>query len=132
MFYGQYSGSIDNKNRVSLPRAIRDSLMTDDVVLSRGFDDAIFGYDRAYWEEVSGKLLSSPLGDPDARTVRRNVFSNAFVAKIDEQGRLVIPAKLLPAARLEKLPGQIVIIGAGDHFEIWEQGNWETYAKQLE
>ena len=52
------------------------------------------------------------------------MFSGAVDASIDEQGRFVIPQSLKGYAELDK---NIVVIGAGDHFEIWDKRNWENY-----
>jgi MraZ protein len=53
---------------------------------------------------------------------------NATTASIDRQGRIVIPESMLSFAGIT---GEIAVIGAGDHFEIWSTAAWDEYAKKL-
>ncbi|MBI2598883.1 hypothetical protein HYW40_01575 [Candidatus Curtissbacteria bacterium] len=97
-------------------------------MLSFGFEKCIFGFDTKIWESQSKKQLEEPLNLRSARNIRRFFFSSAVTSSLDDQGRFIIPGNLLEYAQL-KNP---VIIGAGDHFEIWEEMLWESLKKQLE
>lgn len=129
MFLGSYKPSFDLKSRrIALPKKIRDYLATSEIILSFGFEKCIFGFDTKIWESQSKKQLEEPLNLRSARNIRRFFFSSAVTSSLDDQGRFIIPGNLLEYAQL-KNP---VIIGAGDHFEIWEEMLWESLKKQLE
>ena len=49
--------------------------------------------------------------------------------ELDAQGRFIIPSALLEYARVN---GEIVMIGAGDHFEIWQKKIWQRHLKSME
>ncbi len=46
---------------------------------------------------------------------------------MDKQGRIRIPSQLAGIADLGK---DIVIVGVGFHWEIWDQARWEGYLAQ--
>lgn len=129
MFLGSYRSSFDEQSRrIALPKKLRDYLATREIILSYGFDRCIFGFDTKSWEKESEKQLSSSITDRSARDLRRFFFSSAELVKLDNQGRFVIPGDLLRYAQI-KSP---IVIGAGDHFEIWEDVNWEEQKKRLQ
>ena len=129
LFLGEYSHSLDDRGRITLPRKIRQEIEERELVLARGFDTCVFGFDRASWEKESAKQLEASVTDQEARRVRRYLFSGAEKAEIDKLGRVLLPAHLKEYASIAK---EVVVIGAGDHFEIWDVQKWETYAARLE
>jgi len=129
MFLGSYKPSFDNlTRRLALPKKIRDYLATGEIILSYGFDQCVFGFDQRSWEKESEKQLSEPITDRSARDIRRFFFSSARLVSIDNQGRFVIPGDLLDYAQITSP----VVVGAGDHFEIWEEKKWEEQKIRIE
>ncbi len=128
MFLGEYDHSLDERGRITLPKKIRLELDATEVILSRGFEACIFGFDRMSWEVEAAKHLEEPVTRPEARNLRRYMFSSAERVETDRIGRIVLPAHLKEHARIT---GKVAVIGAGDHFEIWDPTVWETYASKL-
>lgn len=128
LFLGEYVHSLDDRGRVTLPRKIRQELGEREVVLSRGFDACIFGFDKERWEKEANKQLEVPVTDGKARELRRYLFAAAERVEIDKLGRLLVPAQLKEYASIGQ---DVVIIGAGDHFEIWDKTSWEQYSTKL-
>jgi MraZ protein len=54
-------------------------------------------------------------------------YARAEQCDIDNQGRIRIPQALAKLADLEK---ELVFIGVGFHWELWNQGLWEKYLNQ--
>lgn len=128
LFLGEYDHSLDDRGRVTLPRKVRQELGERDVILARGFDTCIFGFDKASWEKEAAKQLEAPVTEVEARRIRRYMFAGAEKVEVDKLGRILLPALLKEYARIRK---EVVIVGAGDHFEIWDRGSWKTYADLL-
>jgi MraZ protein len=125
LFLGEYDHALDERGRITLPRKIRQELEGEaDVILARGFDTCIFGFDRSSWEREAGKHLETPVTDEKGRNLRRYLFSGAQKADIDKLGRILVPAQLKEYASISR---NVAIIGAGDHFEIWDAKRWEDY-----
>lgn len=129
MLLGTYELNLSGKNRLALPSRLRKEISGDRLVLTIGFEDCISGFSEKKWEEVTVADLAKPFfSDPNARDLRRKMFARAVVVELDSQGRFVIPEGL---GGLLEIKGKMVIIGAGDHFEIWETKKWTEYSAKL-
>ena len=124
LFLGEYDHALDERGRVTLPKKIRKELGRDEVVLARGFDACIFGFDKESWEREATKQLEAPVTDEKARAIRRYMFSGAQKVESDKLGRILVPALLKEYAKISR---DVKVIGAGDHFEIWDKRTWEGY-----
>lgn len=127
MFLGEFEHAIDDKGRVAVPARFREEL-SEGLVLTRGFDACLQAFPRARWQELSAKVSSLSLGSPEARTLRRILFSNAAEVEVDRQGRILIPQNLREYAGLAE---QVVITGMDNYFEIWSSDRWNTVLEQL-
>lgn len=128
LFLGEYEHSLDDRGRITLPRKLRTELEGREIILSRGFDACVFGYDKTEWEAESAKHLATPVTERKSRDVRRYMYSGAEKAEIDKLGRFVLPAHLKEYAGVT---GEVTVIGAGDHFEIWDTKKWREYSVEL-
>ncbi|MDO8498816.1 MAG: division/cell wall cluster transcriptional repressor MraZ [bacterium] len=129
MFLGEYYTTFTGHNRVILPKKFRQELGGKrGVVLSRGLEGCIWGFSLEEWQKEASKQLETPVTERSGRDLRRYLFSAAEEVRLDDQGRLVVPGNLREYAQLK---GGVVIIGAGDHFEIWEGKEWEKLLKGL-
>ena len=129
MFLGSYIPSFNlNSRRLALPKKIRDYLATSEIILSIGFEKCLFGFDTKNWQAESKKQLVLPITQRRSRDLRRIFFASATPIKLDDQGRFVIPSDLLEYAKIKRP----IIIGAGDHFEIWEIEAWQKERLRLE
>jgi MraZ protein len=128
MFLGEYQPNLTDGSRLALPKKLREQILGDEIVLSRGFEKCIFVYDKADWMLETQKQVDSPITDSKTRDLKRYMFASASDCKLDSQGRLVVPTNLLSYAELGK---NITVIGAGDHIEIWNTEEWNKYFDKL-
>lgn len=130
MFLGEYHTKFTGIGRVILPKKFREGLLGGiEIILSRGFEGCIWGFSKKEWEKEAGKQLEISITEERARFLRRYFFSASEPVELDNQGRFVIPPALLTYANLK---GEVIIIGAGDHFEIWDSKIWGKHLKQIE
>ena len=128
MFIGEYEHSLDEKKRVSLPKAFRAALGRK-VVMTRGLDKCLFVYSRSGWEKVAEKLQSLSFVQADTRGFSRFMLSGAAEVEVDGAGRILIPEHQKAFAGLKKT---IVFAGVSDRVEIWERDRWNTYKTRIE
>ncbi len=129
VFFGEYLVSFTAPGRVVIPKKIRDLLTGDNFIVTKGFDSCLAGYDKTDWEDRSRSLTQVSLLDKTDIDKRRALFSSTMYIEIDGQGRFVIPKHLLQFAQLTN---KVLIVGVGDHFELWNPEKWESYQlKQL-
>ncbi len=129
MFLGEYKLNFSGKGRIILPKKLREGIFGSEIVLSKGFEGCIWGFDPRQWELQAEKQLEVSAVEEKARVLRRYLFSSSLKVELDSQGRFVIPVNLLQYAKVKKM---VVVIGAGDHFEVWEANLWEKHIREVE
>lgn len=129
MFLGEYLHAVDDRGRLALPKKIRLEISGSELVLARGFEKCILVYTRADWERETGKDLQLPISDSRGREVKRYLFSGAELVEIDKVGRVLVPQLLQEYIGIQK---EVTVLGAGDHFELWEPKTWRQYFRHRE
>jgi len=128
VFLGEYEHNLDDKGRLAIPSRFREEL-GDGVVITRGFDRCLMGFPRAAWEQLAQRVSGLSLGQGEARTLRRLIFSGASDAVLDRQGRILIPQNLREYAGLGD---QVIVAGLNTHFEIWAAERWNDVIASLD
>ena len=128
MIVGDFAATLGDQSRIALPKKIREQVTGIELVLAKGFEGCIFGFQKSVWEEIAKQELLKPVSTEEGRRIRRQMFAAAEIIAFDEQGRYVLPKTLKEYAHLTR---DVVIIGAGDHFEIWDKTRWQEYVKTL-
>lgn len=123
MFTGEYRHTLDAKNRLIIPSKIRND-MSDKIIITRGLDGCLFGYNLDVWQKIMEKLNSLPFTKKDARSFTRFFTSGAITLEFDKQGRVVIPSYLTDYANIKK---DVVLVGVLNRIEIWSVDKWEEF-----
>jgi MraZ protein len=121
MFYGEYDYRLDEKGRVPVPPKFRNALK-DGLVLTVGAEKCIAAYTVAEWKKLSDSLTGSSLTRSKMRRLNRALFAMAFVAKVDNQGRVALPAPLRERAQITE---DVAVVGLNTNLEIWDKALWE-------
>ena len=129
MFLGQYQHSIDSKGRLTIPSRYRELLVDDGAYLTQGFDRNLMVLTPDMFERISQRLNRMSMTEPNARLLRRLIFSSAERVVVDKAGRILIPDYLKQVAELE---GDANIVGVGEYFEIWSPDIWDQQVEQLQ
>jgi len=128
MFLGEYQYIIDDKGRLTIPAKFRRPLL-DGLVITRGLDRNLTIYPLDEWAKLVEKIESLPLGDPQARKLRRLIFAGASDVEPDKQGRVNIPAYLLEYGAISK---EVVVAGVNAYIELWAPEQWQSVRIALE
>jgi len=128
MFLGEYQPNITEGSRIALPKKLREQITSGEVILSKGFEECVFVYDKQDWLLEAQKQLEKPITDSYVRNLKRYLYASATECDIDDQGRFVVPTNLKDYANLDK---RTIVIGAGDHIEIWNQDTWTSYMSKI-
>ena len=123
MLSGEYRHNIDKKGRIIVPSKIREE-MGGRIVITRGLDGCLFGYNEKTWNLILEKLNTLPFTKRDARNFTRFMTSGAITLEFDKQGRINIPNYLNEYAGLVK---DVVIVGVINRIEIWSKDKWEEF-----
>jgi MraZ protein len=128
MFQGEFSHTIDDKGRLTLPAKFRGELSAG-LVVTRGLDHCLCIYTKNQWDEMSGNITRLPSAEDGARNFTRFMFSGANELEPDKQGRVLLPTYLRLYAHLGE---EAVIVGAGERLEVWNPANWQKVMRDME
>ena len=128
MLIGEYEHTLDEKNRVSLPRQFRTGLGTR-IVMTRGLDNCLFVYPKKSFEKVVAKLDDMSFAQSDKRGFTRFILSGAAEIEIDTAGRILIPEHQREFAKLSK---NVIFAGVSDRVEVWDAEAWRAYKAAIE
>lgn len=127
MFIGTHYHTLDDKNRVAVPKTFRDQLSAGSVI-TKGLDGCLFIFTSESWNKLIDKLQTLPLTSQPARAFLRLLTYNAVPLDTDKLGRTLLPENLLKVAGISK---DVVFAGALTRVEIWDKARYHTYLDGL-
>jgi MraZ protein len=123
VFFGEFRHNIDTKGRLSIPAKMRNQCQ-EKVFVTRGNDGCLALYTAEGWENYYKDLQSLSMKKKNNRTFIRLVTSRVSECEFDKLGRINIPLVLRQEGHLEK---ECVVVGVGDHVEIWNAEAWDQF-----
>ena len=125
---GTFARSIDDKQRVTIPKELRATLASVKGVfyVAPGTDGSLALYDENSFLQIAERLSAASPAARDTRAFGRLFYAQARRVEIDKQGRLRIPPQLVKWAGLGK---EAILLGVGDHMELWDVGAWQSYER---
>ena len=120
-FLSSFYGILDSKNRIAIPSSFRSS-----IKISR---EKIFIFKSLKYNcleiHLASKInsLIKSFDEKDFFSKKNDHFKTAILSdleeiKIDKEGRFVIKDQLQKFSKLSK---NLIFIGKGNHFEIWDK-----------
>ncbi len=131
MFLGEYNPNLTSGNRIVLPKKHREQLGGKTVVVSKGFDKCILVYAVDDWASRVERQVDNLVAEASAprADLERYLYTSAQEARVDAQGRIVLPSNLVTYAGIRS---ETAVIGVGDHIEIWDLNTWQKHFKKIE
>ena len=126
-FTGEYTNSLDQKNRLSVPVKYRKSLDAANdktFVICKGFDLNLLLYPVDEWKIVEQQLISLSSIRDTHRNFIRNIVRHANYVRYDSQGRIAIPDILLKYSNINK---DVLVIGMLKKIELWDPLTLEKF-----
>jgi len=127
-FRGESVHKVDQKGRVSVPAPFRRVLEEGDPDWSEGANPNLVliygrpgrpcleGYSIRAIGEIDDMIARLPRFSPEREMIERFINTRSVYAQVDENGRMVLSAKLREMAGLED---EALFAGMGDKFQIW-------------
>ena len=123
MFYGQYTSQIDTNRSITLPKHFLDEL-AGNIYMVQGFDRNLIIMSENSFTELYQRVTSLNMADPLVRLLARLLLGNTVLTQLNESHKMQLSEHLYDYAGLSE-GDQAVLVGQGDHVEVWSQGNWE-------
>ncbi len=128
---GTFPRTMDDKQRVAIPKRLRDTLQGDAdplaLYVAPGTDGSLALYTEDSFSNLAAQLSASPPTGQDVRAFSRLLYSQAQCVSLDRQGRIRVPLELAELAALDK---EIILVGVRDHLELWNRERWQDYVAQ--
>jgi MraZ protein len=128
MILGEFKHTLDVKGRLAVPAKFREKLGAG-AIITRGLDKCLFIFGANEWESLVQKLVNLPLAQANSRAFVRLMLAGASDAKVDAQGRILVPDYLRKYAGLKK---QAVVTGLYNRMEVWDEEEWQAYKQKTE
>jgi MraZ protein len=128
MFLGRYDHTIDEKGRLTIPARYRE-MIAEGAFVTHGFDRNLMVLTPEAFDQVYAYVNQVSRTNPDARQLKRLIFSSAERIDVDKAGRILLPQYQREFARLD---GQAMLVGVGDYFEIWSPAEWARQDELLQ
>lgn len=128
---GQHEHSLDSKDRVTIPSKFRHHF-SEGLVLSADFEPCVSVFTTE--EFLRYQATFSPQMHPfntESRKMKRRIFGSASEVELDTAGRVRIPKNLLEHAAI-KPKDRCIVVGAGDHLEIWSEDQWRSEKEETD
>ncbi len=141
---GTFTRSVDQKHRVAIPKRLRsafEGLETSSgdqassgqspanvgLYIAPGTDGSIAIYTQSAFRRLAEKLAAGSPNREETRAYSRLFYARAQYVEMDAQGRIRIEPELCIHAGLVD---EAVMVGVGDHIELWNAARWATYEQQ--
>ena len=129
MFLSSFYGIIDKKNRVAIPSSFRSTIISSKEKTFR-FKSLKYDCLEIHLSSKINSLIKS-FDEKDFFSRKNDHFKTAILSdleeiNIDKEGRFIVKEQLQKFSKLSK---EIIFIGKGNHFEIWEKRLGETHKK---
>jgi len=136
VFVGEFTHTIDEKNRLVLPAKFRAFI--NDVEDKKGFfivaspvmgEHCLRLYTMTGWQPVAANLRQEADKSKDPARYMRYFASRGEFVPLDAQNRLVVPQKLMDYAGLKK---DVLMVGNVDWIEVWNVGEYRAATESLD
>ena len=128
LFVNPHSRSLDAKGRLQLPTDYRDALQARagegvPCFWLTAFYGRLVAYMPAQWAQVTELLNRIPFSSIKLSHFKTKVLGLAQQIEPDAQGRIRISQPLMREAGLAR---DVLLVGMGDKFEIWDQQRFDA------
>jgi len=137
---GTYELTIDAKNRLSIPFAIRRKLHPEEhgqsfYLIPGRRSGTLALYPEKYYERLQENVPPDDALSEEVFAFRQFEYAASALLEPDDQGRVLLPQRLLQRLGFGK---DVVLIAVRDHLELWrredfeafESGMWAAYAER--
>ncbi len=128
MLIGEYTHTLDEKKRLSLPVRFRSELGKK-LVVTRGLEGCLFVYSQKEWNAISKRLGELGMGQASMRGFTRFMLAGAAEVEVDASGRILIPDFLKNFAGLKN---KVIFAGVQTRVEVWNDKAWDAYTRRIE
>lgn len=127
MLIGEYLVHLGEKNRIAVPKKIRDNL-SGQTIVTRGYERCLLLVDAQRWKSLIEEINKNPLLSINVRDTKRYLVGGAAEVEVDSQGRFVLPESLKDFSGINE---KVIFLGVGEWVEVWSEERWKEKLELL-
>ena len=131
LFLSTFEKKIDKKGRVSVPASFRAVLASEAfngmVAYASFINPCIEACSMSRMEQMSERIETLDPFSEEKDAFAAAILGGAAQLSFDGEGRVMLPELLLEES---KIASEIVFVGKGQTFEMWEPKSYAAYAKE--
>ena len=127
MLIGEYLSKLTDKNRLAIPKKLREE-MPEGLIISRGYEGCLILLDNLRFAKLETVINKEPILNLSIRDTKRFLLGGASEIDLDAQGRFVLADNLREFAQIRE---DVVFIGLIDWVEIWDKEKWQAKLQDL-
>ena len=127
MLIGEYEAKLTDKNRIAIPKKIREEF-AEGLILSRGYEGCLILLDKKRWDDFENIINKGSILSLSIRDTKRFIFGGAFELELDAQGRFVLPNNLKDYAQIND---DLIFVAIKDWVEVWALDTWTIKLNKL-
>ena len=129
MLLGTCNAKFAPGHRVAVPAIFRKDL-GEKFIIARWYEDCLVLVAKETWNALLKRIIGTEqMIVTPVRNSEHFLYTSAFEVTPDDQGRIVIPEKLVLFANLGE---EICFLGIGDRAEIWDKNIWDLKEKEVQ
>src|SRR4030042_1800192 len=125
--FGLFDLTLDDRGRMPVPARYRHHFERGAMLVLGTYGQAELWTEEGY-DAGSAEYTQASMTTEEGLDLRRRRFASAWAARLDRQGRVLIPAKLREMAALD---GAVLVSGRGECLEIWNLQRWQETDARL-
>lgn len=128
MLRGNSPAKIDDKGRLKVPNGFRVAIQDAhgrDLFVTSLTGESVRVYPMPVWLDIERRLAQMPSAHPARLKFLDRVNFFGQVADLDDQGRVLMPARLRESAQMA---GEVDVLGQQNYLEVW---NHERFVARL-
>lgn len=130
MFFGQYTNQLNKEKIISLPEKFAKDIHGN-IFLTQGFDGNLMVMPEQAFLSLYQRAITMNIANPLVRLFLRHFLANATLIDQNNLNQIKISSYLAEYAGFPKEKA-VVLVGQGDHIEIWGAEKWQQQSKALQ
>jgi len=127
MLIGEFTNQVGEKNRIAIPKKLREEL-GNKLVITQGYEGCLIVVSPVQWQTIIDESASGPFVSQSVRDTSRFLLGGALEVELDDQGRFVLSQNLLEYGNIQE---EVVFLGLGRWVEIWDAKKWTDRKKYI-
>ncbi len=135
MLTGTFRQKLTAKNRLVIPAEWRNILPVGSKVYLIKNANWIDIYNTEAFTQMNVEITKVSRFHESVQEIKRHIYGNSYLQELDNQGRILLSSQLFKQLdwqenqeNNEKLQ-ELILIGTGDHAEVWSEATWEIYSQ---